>query len=165
MSFFSELIQLLSSDFSTWILWLIIAIVFFIVEAATINLTTIWFAIGALLALGAAFLGYSFATQVLIFTIVSIVTLILFLIVFKPRLKSKNREVPRTNADRIIDQVGVVTREINPLAGTGLILVNKEEWSASSLDNSIIPVGTRVVVRKLSGVKAVVASCDNLPNN
>ncbi|MDO5738289.1 MAG: NfeD family protein [Eubacteriales bacterium] len=141
-----------------WSFWLILAVIFFIAEATSINLTTIWFAIGAISALLLSLTGVSFMTQLIVFLLISIASLLFFLLYFKPRLRSKKKTVRvRTNADRILDQRGIVIKEINPLLGSGMIHVNNEDWSAASLENEIIPVGTEVVIKELRGVKAIVA--------
>lgn len=90
--------------FPYWIPWLIFAIVFFVVEAATINLTTIWFGIGAVVAMILDLLDVGIGTQLIAFFGVSVVTLVLFLLVLKPKFQiGKEEKTPRTNADRILD--------------------------------------------------------------
>ena len=50
----------------TW-LWLLIAVTFAVIEAMTLGIVSIWFAIGALVAMLVAFLVDSFIIQLLFF--------------------------------------------------------------------------------------------------
>ena len=58
------------------LIWLILTIVFIVVEMITVGLTSIWFAAGSLLSLIAAALGAPFGVQLAIFFIVSVVLLL-----------------------------------------------------------------------------------------
>ena len=55
------------------IYWIIIFIVLLIIEIATLGLTTVWFAAGALAAFLAGILGAGLAVQIVLFLVVSIV--------------------------------------------------------------------------------------------
>ena len=57
--------------------WLIIFIVLIVIELLTMGLTTIWFAGGALAALLMSVLGFGMPVQVVGFTIVSVLLLVL----------------------------------------------------------------------------------------
>ena len=59
------------------IVWLVLLVLFLIVEAATVSMVSTWFAGGALLALIVCFLGGPVWLQVLVFFTVSIVLLAL----------------------------------------------------------------------------------------
>ena len=59
------------------IFWLAATILMFILEAVTVNLVSVWFALGALGALIAALLGAHLWLQIVIFFLVTILTLIL----------------------------------------------------------------------------------------
>ncbi|MDO5733945.1 MAG: NfeD family protein [Eubacteriales bacterium] len=152
---FNNLLSLIN-NFPIWLIWFIVAIIFFIVEAATVSLCTIWFGFGALLALLASLLGWGMGTQIIIFFLVSSVSLAFFLLFFRPKIKGARRQPDRTNADRIIDEIGVVVKEINPMLGAGQILVQKQYWTASTADQSSVPVGAKVKVLRIEGVKAIV---------
>lgn len=51
-----------------WIFWLVLIVLFLIAEAATVNMTTIWFAAGALASLIANLLNVELWLQLLIFS-------------------------------------------------------------------------------------------------
>ena len=62
-----------------------------------------------------------------------------------------------TNADRVIGTTGLVTEEIDNIAGKGLVNLSGQVWSArSSQTDGVIPAGQEVRVLKIQGVKVIV---------
>ena len=62
-----------------------------------------------------------------------------------------------TNADRVLGTTGLVTEEINNIAGKGLVNLSGQVWSArSSQADGVIPAGQEVRVLKIQGVKVIV---------
>ena len=134
--------------------WLGLLVLFLAVEFATAQLTTVWFAAGALVSLLLAAFGVdNLAIQIIVFTLVSLVSLILT----RPLVKkwTRARKQP-TNADMVIGEEAVVTETISNTDGKGLAKVNGAIWSARSVDDSIIPAGKTVTVKKIEGVKLIV---------
>lgn len=135
------------------IFWLIVFIVLLLIEIVTLGLTTIWFAIGALAALVAAYIGVGVIGQVIVFLVVSIVLLVLT----RPiAVKFFNRERERTNAESLIGQRAVVKEEVNALNGDGKVEVNGMEWSAKTEESDVIEPGTVVYIKGIQGVKLIV---------
>lgn len=134
--------------------WLILLIVFIAIEAATLGLTTIWFAGGALFAILAAVLHAPIVIQVVLFILVSL----LLLFFTRPiAVKYFNKDRVRTNVESIVGRQAIVTGEINNLLGAGQVTVSGQEWSARSYDaDTIIPVGTTVKILAINGVKLIV---------
>ncbi len=140
-----------------WIFWLVIMLIALAFEVATVNLVSIWFVVGAIASLIASFAGLSTVAQTVIFFAVSIVGLLVFILVFKPKMQGGQGRNTPTNADRVIGQEGLVIMPIVAYEKPGLIQVMGQEWSAVAEDPaSSIEVGTKVSVLRLSGVKAVV---------
>ena len=140
-------------EYMVWV-WLALLVLFIITEIATVQLTTVWFAGGALIAmLLAAFGVKSITIQVIAFLAVSIA----LLLATRPLVKKHiNKKSQPTNADRSIGQQAVVTEEINNLSGKGSAKINGIEWTARSENGEIIPAGTTVTVTKIDGVKLIV---------
>ena len=134
--------------------WLIGFVVFLGIEAATMALTTIWFAGGALAAFVVALLGADIHVQLVVFVVVSFV-LLFFTRPFAAKYVNKN--TVKTNSESLIGEKARVTAEINNEAGTGTAVVNGQEWTARSMDESkIYPVGTTIAIKDISGVKLIV---------
>ena len=135
------------------IFWLIVFVILLVVEIATMALTTVWFAGGALAAFLAAYIGFGVAVQVLVFLIVSI----LLLVLTRPlAVKFFNQERQKTNAESLIGQKAIVKEEINILQATGRVEVNGMEWSAKTEESEIIEADTIVMIKGIQGVKLIV---------
>ena len=141
--------------------WLGLLVVFLAVEFATAQLTTVWFALGALVSLLLAAFGVdNLAIQIIVFALVSLVSLILT----RPLVKKWTRKnVQPTNADMAIGEEAVVTETINNTEGKGLAKVKGSVWSARSTDDRIIPEGTTVTVKAIEGVKLIVEQAPQAP--
>lgn len=134
--------------------WLIVLIACLVIEACTTQLLTIWFAAGSIGALVAAALGLNEIVQLGVFVVLSFVLLLLL----RPMVRNVFRlRQDRTNADRILDQTAVVIQTIDERNGSGQIRLMGQIWTARALQNDeIISEGETVVVRRISGVKAIV---------
>lgn len=133
--------------------WIVVAAVLFVVETVTYQLVCIWFALGAVLAMIAAWLGAPVWLQFLVFLAASLVVLYFGRPLLKKKLKVKKSA---TNADRVIGQVGVVKEEINNELQTGRVSANGFDWTARSAGGEIVPAGSRVVAERIDGVKLIV---------
>lgn len=135
------------------ILWLILMVVFLIVEAATVTLTSIWFAGGALVALIVSLLGLEVWVQVSAFLAVSAGLLAALRPLVKKYLTPK---LTATNIDAVIGSVGVVTVAVDNVAATGQVKLGAMDWTARSTTGESISAGTKVRVDRIEGVKVFV---------
>lgn len=136
------------------IMWLIICIVLVIIEVATLNLTTIWFAIGGFVAYLTGFVGAGFWGQFFVFVVVSLIMLFFTRPVAKKYL---NKGRVKTNAESLVGQIAQTTSCLNNREGFGSAVINGQEWSAiSSDDKVIIQEGVDVEILEVRGVKLVV---------
>ena len=136
-------------------LWIVLTIIFLVIEVVTAGaMVSIWFFVGALAALLAEYLGAGLILQFLIFFVVSLALMFMT----KPFIKKYVRPVlSKTNADRIINEHGIVTEEINNLLGKGAVLVDGKEWTARNYDgDGIIVIESEVEIIAIKGVKALV---------
>lgn len=130
--------------------WFIAFVILLVIELVTVNLVTIWFAIGAVAAIITTIFTDSILIQCIVFTIVSVISLL----ITKPLIKKfKKFEVEPTNSDRVIGKIGEVTQKIGRNK-YGEVKVYGNTWTASSKD--VIDVGERVKVLSIDGVKLVV---------
>jgi membrane protein implicated in regulation of membrane protease activity len=67
-----------------------------------------------------------------------------------------NSQTKKTNADSLIGEICLVTSPINNLKAEGQAVVKGQEWTARSIDGSLIPEGTTVRIVSISGVKLMV---------
>ena len=134
--------------------WLVAFVILIGIESATMALTTIWFAGGAVFAFFVAVLGFSVQTQLVVFLIVSF-TLLLFT---RPlAIRFVNRETVKTNVDGLIGRKAKVITKIDNNEPSGAAVVDGQEWTARSADDAVtIPAGTHVVIKEVRGVKLIV---------
>lgn len=135
-------------------IWLAIAIAFFILEAATVQLISIWLGIGALAAILPASLKLSFPTQAFTFIISSILLIILTKPLSKKFLNQK--KIYHTNADSVIGKSALVVEEINNLKATGRVQVDGLMWTARSEHGEVIAPDEYVTIKCIEGVKVIV---------
>ena len=136
-------------------LWLALFAVFLIVEAGTVALVSIWFALGALAALVSCALGAEMWLQITVFLVVSLVLLALLW----KRVRSK-LTTTKTNVDSVIGAEGYVTEAIDNLSYTGRVKLGGITWAARSTSGAGIPVGTLVKVERIEGVKVFVSPAE-----
>lgn len=132
------------------IFWLILFIILLLVELFTVGLVSIWFAMGAIVAMVSSFFIESIIIQGIIFVTTSILAL---LCTKKIMQRFRKGGIIPTNLDRAIGKSGEVLERIVP-GSTGQVKVLGNIWSAVS--SSEIQVGEKVVVRQIDGVKLIV---------
>lgn len=136
-----------------WV-WAALTVVFIVVEAVTVQLLTIWFAVGSVAALVATLLGATTVWQCIIFIFVSLLVLALTRPYVKKIIESRTEP---TNADRCIGKEAVVCETINNRAGQGQVKIAGVTWTARSNDDSVIEADEIVKVEKIDGVKVIVS--------
>jgi len=135
--------------------WLIALAVFLVIEIITLGLTTIWFAGGSLIAFVASLFGVPIVVQIVLFFVVSFILLFFTRPLVEKHLNN-NRE--KTNVNSMIGKEGKVTEEIDNFNQKGTIIVNGLEWTARSIEDGItIPNGSKVIVKDVQGVRAIVS--------
>ena len=134
-------------------IWLMLLVVLVAGEAITVGLTFIWFAAGALGGLLVSVLGGAVWLQVVVFLILSAVTLVL---VRPAAAKLLTPGISPTNADRVLSQIALVTEEIDNIAETGQVKLFGQVWTARSESGEVIPVQSRVRILRIEGVKVFV---------
>lgn len=139
-----------------WI-WIAVIAAAVLVEVASMQLLSIWFAIGGVAALITSFITDNVIAQIIVFAVVSAVALAL---IFPVVRKSMKKEHVKTNADRYVGKLAVVTEEISNIDAKGQVKVDNQIWSARSEDGSDLPVGTKVKVLRIEGVKLIVSAAE-----
>ena len=141
------------------IVWTVLMVIFLVVEASCpIHLVSIWFAVGALIAMIVSLLGGGLWLQVVLFLAVSAGLLALFWPFVR---KFLNPKVVPTNVDSIIGTKALVTAAVDNITAHGQVKINGLEWTARSLSGEPIPEGTMVEVCRVEGVKVFVAPVEN----
>ena len=143
---------------SSWLIWLIVACAFAILEMLTAGFMVIWFSVAALVALLFSLIfPEAFAIQIVIWGVLSII-----LLLFTKKFADKLNPTPvQTNVYSVIGKKANVIVEINGEKSTGQVKVDGDVWSAKTEEfNAIIPVGSVVEILRVDGVKLVVKKID-----
>jgi membrane protein implicated in regulation of membrane protease activity len=134
-----------------WI-WVALLILFALIEACTLGLTTVWFTLSALVMVFLSFLNIPFPVQVLIFLGISAL-----LLVFTRPLAVKKLKIGRlkTNVDSLAGQHALVIKKISEFE-KGEVKIAGQIWTARSEDGSEIAKGVKCEVLRIEGVQAIV---------
>ena len=142
------------AEMSMTTFWIIAMVVFLVIEAVTVGIVSVWFAIGALFAMVTAMLGANLWVQITVFLVVSAIALYFT----RPLVKKYvNNKVEPTNADMTIGKECRVVETIDNLAGTGAVYVDGKTWTARTVNEEVIPEGQLVKAERIEGVKLIVS--------
>lgn len=142
---------------SPLVLWIAVIIISAVIEAASVQLLTIWFAIGAFAALIADACSAPFYIQIFIFLFVSIVLLVFT----RPILKKLMNKNQKTDVNSEVGKTGTVTTEINPQKNEGRVMLGDVSWIAKSKDMSVIPADAKVKIEAVDGTTLIVSEIKN----
>lgn len=135
--------------------WLTIVILLSIIEAATVDVVTIWFVISGIATIILSFFVDNFIIQLALFTLLGILLLITTRPVLKKILKSEDI---KTNFDRVIGMKGIVTEKITKNS-IGEVKVDGKKWSAIS--DETLNKDAIVTILEIDGVKLKVKESEN----
>lgn len=133
-------------------MWLVLVILFAVFEAVSMDLTSIWFAFGAVFGMIAALFTDSMVIQFIVFAVFTTS----FIIFLKPISKKYLfKEQVKTNVDKHIGQKCIATTLITTDEGEAKI--DGKIWSARCKnDGEQIEVGEKALVLEIQGVKLIV---------
>lgn len=141
-----------------WLIWVIISIVCLILELSSGDFFILCFAIGAAVAAIIAACGLSLTWQIILFAVISILSLLLVRPALIRKLHKPHRE-RLSNAEAMIGQEGRVSETIEA-GGYGRVAIDGDDWKALSADGSAIEKNTRVRVVKMDSIILTVEPID-----
>ena len=147
----SIFINMSDSDISM-LVWLVLIFVFLIVEACTVGLMSVWFALGSFCAFVVSVFCKDLWVQITVFILVSIITLIVYIIWMKKFKKDVESSGARTQGGDLIGRECIVVEALDKLQGKGRIKIDGVDWKAEYTDDTVIPVGITVRIVSSKGV-------------
>jgi len=143
----------------SWIIWIVLILIFGIIELTTLEFTFLMIAGGSFGGLIASLVGVPLGLQFLIAAALSV----LLLFALRPPLLRRLRsggDPALSNVDALIGLTGVVTNDFSGNA-SHVKLANGETWTArlSGSDRTLVE-GERVVVSAIEGATAVVVPAE-----
>lgn len=137
--------------------WLGVAVVAGLVEAASPLLICIWFCLGAAVAFVVSLLVHNLLIQIVVFLVASLLMLVALRPFMRRRVNAKGE--PATNADTYVGRVVTITQGITPTRD-GRVLLGDTSWIARRSDGEALPSGSRARVVSVDGARLVVEPLD-----
>lgn len=140
-----------------WQIWMIAALILFIIEIFTSGFAVICVSIGALCAGISALMGCEVKTQLIwlaVFTLFAFVAIrpILLKLFFK-----KPGNTKPSGVDALIGREAIVTETVDIKANTGRVSVDGDDWKAVADDSeAVIEKGERVVILSIDSIVVTV---------
>ena len=141
--------------------WLMLIVVFLLVEGSTVTLVSLWFALGSLAAMLVSLLRAPVWFQTTLFVIVSAICLTALRPLVRKHIKPK---LTKTNVDAVAGTTGLVTVAIDNVSAVGQVKLGAMYWTARSESGEPVPEGTLVKVVRVEGVKAIVSPVKETAN-
>ncbi len=135
------------------LIWVLLAIVFIILELTTNTFVLLWLGIGSIVAAVLNYLGFDIYIQFVAFVVLSVI-LILSTRKFANRITPQNGR--KTTAERLIGKTAKVSRQIDE--NTFVVSVAGEEWSAHTNDS--IDIGDSVKVVGIDSIILIIEKID-----
>ena len=138
------------SDF-IWVLWFVVAAVFFVIEILTPTFFVVCFGVGALAAMIVAIIssGKSPGAQLAAFAFASFAA---FLALRPLARKFKaSRSVVGTNVNSLSDEIAIVVRDVGVGTNEGEVRIRGDFWRAISADNRTFQKDEFVKVSRIDG--------------
>lgn len=141
-----------------WIGWIALILIFFAIEALTLDMTFLMLGLGGGAGLVTDLVGGPLWLQVIVAALVAGLLILLLRPPLLQRLRRGEDPTP-SNVDALVGLAGVVVATIGPASGQ-VRLANGETWSARSATALELPPGAPVSVARIDGATAVVTTIE-----
>jgi membrane protein implicated in regulation of membrane protease activity len=134
------------------LIWFGVIILAAFIEITTMDLTSVWFSIGAVFSFILAILNVALFWQIAAFIVLSTI----LLLSVRPLVKNYFRtNVVGTNADALVGKVATCTKTIHQNE-RGEVKVDGQYWSAITSESNTIEEGDKVEILAIEGNKLIV---------
>ncbi|MDR3297727.1 MAG: NfeD family protein [Prevotellaceae bacterium] len=141
---------------STWHVWMIAAVVFFILEMFTPSFFMACLGIGCVAGGLAALFSDSTIVQLLLFSLATIAAFVGMRPLMLRYVYNKKTLAVRTNVDNLIGRTARVSERIDPATGQGRVVVDGDDWKAISATGAPIDKGEQVEILNVESVVVTV---------
>ena len=143
------------------IIWSVIFVGTLIVEFLTADIDTIWFCLSSLVCTVIAAFKVHYLIQLGVFIVLSIILMLLTRPLTKRMME---REIVKTNSDKLIGSIGVIYSEINENE-IGEVKIDGQIWRAINRDGLSFDVNEKVIIEGISGNKLIVVKLNSTVEN
>lgn len=130
------------------IFWLIVAICVFAIDILTSNFCFVLFSIGAVVAAICGALGIPFSTQIIIFAIISIISLVVGYPWLKKKYKKSHKNIPLMEETYI----GKIMESEKEIVSKSQVKVSGEYWTVIN-EGDVIHKGEKFIITGIEGIK------------
>ncbi len=149
-------------DQVSWIVWLILSVIFIIAEVFTLGFVLFWFGVGALAAAAVGFLGFGVGWQFAAFAAVSIALTAMSRTIFAKYLPHREGGAMKTGMDSLPGKVGTVTGASKGALNEAAVKVFGSTWTAYPIDGEMELIeGEKVEVVEVKGSSIYVRRVTN----
>ena len=134
-----------------WHIWVIVALVFVIVEMFTTGFAVMCISFGCLFGAGASALDWDIKWQLLVFAVGTALAFVTVRPLVYKFFYKKGQEV-KTNVDALVGRRAIVTERIEGELHAGRVKVDGDDWKAVSTDTEPIEVGEAVEITAINSV-------------
>jgi membrane protein implicated in regulation of membrane protease activity len=147
-------------EIEAWHIWIIVAILLFIVEIFAPTFLASCLAIGCIASGVFSYLDFGFKIQLIVF---SIGTLVSFFGVrpFMLKYAHKKSDKIKTNIDALVGKVARVSATIDSSKNQGRVIVEGDDWRAETENDEIINIGEKVEILKVISTILIVKQITN----
>lgn len=137
-------------EFEIWHLWILAAIVFFLLEIFIPSFLMASIGIGCIL----AFIGSLFNAPTALQIILFIIGTVTGFTGVKPLMVkyAYRRKALKTNAGGLVGRIGKVIEEINEGKSTGCVAIDGDQWRSIPVSDQIIGIGEKVRVMSIDSI-------------
>lgn len=134
------------------LIWFAVILIAAFIEITTMDLTSVWFSIGAVISFIMAIMNVALFWQVAAFIVVSTI----LLLSVRPLVKNYFRtNIVGTNADALVGKVATCTKPIK-VSERGQVKIDGQYWSAITSEGDRIEEGDKVEILAIEGNKLIV---------
>ena len=134
-----------------WHIWVIVALVFVIVEIFTSGFAVMCISFGCLFGAGASALDWDIKWQLLAFAVGTVLAFATVRPLVYKFFYKKSHEV-KTNTDALIGRRAIVTERIEGELHPGRVKVDGDDWKSVSLESEPIEVGEAVEITAINSI-------------
>jgi membrane protein implicated in regulation of membrane protease activity len=142
--------------------WIIVAILFAVVEVMTVAFFAVFIAVGALAAALVSLLGFDLWVQAIVLGVIGVVGIFTARPFFMERLHIGRHRL-QSGAESMVGQRAVLTDPILASGQPGHVKIAGELWPAITEDGSPLPATTPVIVTDLRSTVLVVRAASLPP--
>ncbi|MBR0334084.1 MAG: NfeD family protein [Bacteroidales bacterium] len=134
-----------------WHIWVLVALVFVIIEIFTSGFAVMCISVGCLFAAGASLLGWNFTWQLLVFAGATVLSFMTIRPLVYKLFYNKAKDV-KTNIDALIGRRAIVVERIEGELRPGRVKIDGDDWKAISLETTAIEAGEAVEITAINSV-------------